>query len=216
LRNPKVREAISYALDRPALAHLVAPGYAKADDFFPVTDVSDPSFASYYKYNVAKAKSLLAAAGYPHGLTLNLTLIEARTQDQTMFGGVAQDLSRAGITLKAVNFTAPNTPTTNAGYLLTMIGAPTQSQYNAWIAPGSPGNTWGTAPTLAKLYSKGLDAGNPASDWTKMWEDEAKAAFDVSICSVSGIWYVSHSVTGVNVTASRIGAPLISEISPKG
>jgi hypothetical protein len=132
-----------------------------------------------------------------------------------MFGGVAQDLSRAGITLKAVNFTAPTTPRTNAGYLLTMIAAPTASQYASWIAPGSPANTWGNAPTLATLFSKGLHARNPYLDWTKMWADEAQAAFDVTICSVSGIWYVSHNVTGVNVTASRIGAPLISEISPK-
>ena len=133
-----------------------------------------------------------------------------------MFGGVAQELSSAGITLKPVNFTTPDAPSQNAGYLLTLISGSTQSQYEDWLAPGSAGNTWGTAPTLTKLYNQGLHAGNPTPAWTKMWEDEAKSAFYVTICSVSGIWYVGHNVTGVNVTPSRIGAPLISEISPKG
>jgi peptide/nickel transport system substrate-binding protein len=64
LKNVKVRQAISYALNRPALAHLIAPGYAKASDLFPVTDISDPGYANHFAYDPSKAKALLAAAGY--------------------------------------------------------------------------------------------------------------------------------------------------------
>ena len=196
LTKPQVRQAIGYAIDRPALAQLVAPGgYAKADD-------------------PTKAKALLAAAGYPNGLTLNVALVTARTQDQTMFEGLAQELSAAGITLNPVTFTSPSSITQNAGYLLTMIGGPLQAQYQAWLAPTAASDTWGTDPTLVSLYTKGLYAKTPTADWTKLVEYEAKQAYYVTICSVSGIWYVAHTITGVNVTAPRIGAALISEISP--
>jgi len=215
LTKPQVRQAIGYAIDRPALAQLVAPGgYAKADDFFPVTDISDPGFANYYTYDPTKRKALLAAAGYPNGLTLNVALVTARTQDQTMFEGLAQELSAAGITLNPVTFTSPSSITQNAGYLLTMIGGPLQAQYQAWLAPTAASDTWGTDPTLVSLYTKGLYAKTPTADWTKLVEYEAKQAYYVTICSVSGIWYVAHTITGVNVTAPRIGAALISEISP--
>lgn len=215
LSNSLVRQAISYALDRPALAQLVAPGgYAKATDLFPVTDVSDPAYASHFTYNPAKARSLLAQAGYSSGLTLNLALIEARTQDQTMFNGVAQELKAVGITLNPVNYTSPGSIFNNAGYLLTTIGNTSQVQYSSWLSAGNPVTTWPVDSYMVSLFNKAIRAPNPVSDWTQMLQYESEQSYFVTICSVSGIWYVSKSVQGVDVTAPRIGAVLISELSP--
>jgi len=215
LTNSLVREAISYALDRPALAQLVGPGgYAEATDLFPVTDISDPSYAGHFTYDPAKARALLAQAGYSNGLTLNLALIEARTQDQTMFNGVAQELKAVGITLNPINYTSPSSIFSNAGYLLTTIGNTTQVQYSSWLSAGNPVTTWPADSYMVSLYNKAIRATNPVPDWRQMLQYESQESYFVTICSVSGIWYVTKSVQGVDVTGPRIGAVLINELSP--
>jgi peptide/nickel transport system substrate-binding protein len=77
-RNLKVREAVEYALDRPAMAKALGFGY-----YTPLTAIVppgqwgyDPSFAGR-PYNPAKAKQLLAEAGYDAGLTIKLLSLAA-------------------------------------------------------------------------------------------------------------------------------------------
>jgi peptide/nickel transport system substrate-binding protein len=214
LANVKVRQAISYAINRPALAHLIAPGYAKATDLFPVTDISDPGYAHHFAYDPSKAKALLAAAGYSQGLTLNVALIQARTQDQTMFGGLAQQLKAVGITLNPVNFTSNASIQENAGFLETVIGNAAQIQYGAWMSPGEQVATWPTDPTFVHLYNHAVNAGNPVPGLTQMLQYESNKTYYATICSVPGIWYASKSVKGVDLTPNRIGAVLIGELSP--
>jgi peptide/nickel transport system substrate-binding protein len=72
LDNPLVRQALNYGLDRNAINQALAGGRGeptwalvpKASTLFP-SDLDN-----YYAYNPAKAKALLAQAGYPNGLTL--------------------------------------------------------------------------------------------------------------------------------------------------
>jgi peptide/nickel transport system substrate-binding protein len=70
----RVRQAINYALDRPALVKALGDGYGS-----PTTQVFSTTSGAYvaaldkrYPYDVAKAKKLLAEAGYPHGFTLRM------------------------------------------------------------------------------------------------------------------------------------------------
>jgi ABC-type transport system substrate-binding protein len=71
--NQKVREAVEYALDKPAMAKALGFGY-----YIPLTMVAPPGEWGYdpdYKgrpYDPAKTKQLLAEAGYPNGLTVKL------------------------------------------------------------------------------------------------------------------------------------------------
>jgi peptide/nickel transport system substrate-binding protein len=216
LANVKVRQAISYAIDRPALAQLIAPGgYAKATDLFPVTDISDPGYANHFAYDPSKAKALLAKAGYPNGLTLNFALIQARTQDQTMFEGLAQELKAVGITINPVNYTSGASIFQNAGYLVTVIANASQVQYGLWMSPATnPIGTWKSDPTLIHLYNHAVNSSNPTPGLTQLLQYETDQTYYATIASVSGIWYVSKSVNGVDVTAPRIGAVLIGELSP--
>jgi len=64
LGNVEVRQALNYAVDRPALAKLVGAGYGVAIDQFgvPGDDSYDPALKNAYPYDPAKAKQLLAAA----------------------------------------------------------------------------------------------------------------------------------------------------------
>jgi peptide/nickel transport system substrate-binding protein len=68
LQSVAVRQAMNYALNRPELAKSFGQ---KATDEVQTTDGLDPKYNNYYTYDPAKAKSLLASAGYPNGFTLN-------------------------------------------------------------------------------------------------------------------------------------------------
>jgi peptide/nickel transport system substrate-binding protein len=63
--NPKIVEAIGYALDRQALLQTLDGGIGEVDDEpFPPGYVGySPSVANYYTYDPAKAKALIAQAG---------------------------------------------------------------------------------------------------------------------------------------------------------
>jgi peptide/nickel transport system substrate-binding protein len=71
--NKLVRQAIYHAIDRQAIAEQVQSGYATVLNGPLQSFVFgyDPKIKSY-DYNPAKAKELLAQAGHPNGLTLDL------------------------------------------------------------------------------------------------------------------------------------------------
>jgi peptide/nickel transport system substrate-binding protein len=72
--DPRVRQAIALSLNRPQIVQALFKGYADLGNdspfapVFPSTDTSVPQRAQ----DIAKAKSLLAAAGHPNGFTTTL------------------------------------------------------------------------------------------------------------------------------------------------
>lgn len=70
----KVRQAISYAIDRAAMAKDLVQGGSKAiaAPCYPSQFGCVASAAVNYPYDPAKAKQLLAEAGYPHGFSTTL------------------------------------------------------------------------------------------------------------------------------------------------
>ena len=216
LANAKVRQAISYALNRPALCQLIgAGGYATPAQLFPTTDVPDPGF-SYYAYDPAKAKALLAAAGYGSGLKLTLAYYPAQTQEMTMFQGMAQELSAVGITLTGVDATNPQAEPHNGGALLTYLNNTMAAQYNTYLSPTATNlvQFFGYNPTMAGLYAQGLHAANPVPYWKELLEYESEQAYNINMCNLGNIWYESNRVTGADITSPRIAAVLINDLSP--
>jgi len=74
LKNVKVRQAINMAFNRPALLQAIAKGNGEVTEqifasFYPGYD---QKLDSTYPYDVAKAKALLAEAGYPNGFELSM------------------------------------------------------------------------------------------------------------------------------------------------
>jgi peptide/nickel transport system substrate-binding protein len=96
--NPKVVEAINYAIDREAIVQVQASGYGTvAYQPFPQGFVGySAQLANLYPYNPAKAKQLLAQAGYPNGVKITLTNDD--TADTSLAEQIQGQLAQVGIT----------------------------------------------------------------------------------------------------------------------
>jgi len=97
--NLLVRKAINFAFDRKAMADALVPGQGFESPFYYLP--GSPEYDNYtpYSYDPAKAKQLLAEAGYPNGLDLRLMLI-SREPDRTMAPVVQSYLNAVGIRTK--------------------------------------------------------------------------------------------------------------------
>lgn len=99
LRDFKVRQAIDLAIDREAMVDIVLEGLGKPanqmmpPDFFGSnTDIPMPA------HDVAKAKELLAEAGYPEGFEIDLYCTSDRLPgDGAICQGLGQMFSQIGI-----------------------------------------------------------------------------------------------------------------------
>ncbi|QHJ00211.1 glutathione ABC transporter substrate-binding protein GsiB [Xylophilus rhododendri] len=98
--NPKVREAIGYAVNKEALAKVAFAGYA-----FPAQGIVPQGVGYAVKmapipYDVKKAKELLAEAGYPNGFESTLWSAYNNTTSQKVIQFVQQQLAQVGIKLQ--------------------------------------------------------------------------------------------------------------------
>ena len=97
----KVREAIEYAIDKPALAKAIGFGYY--DPMKLVANQNEWGYDPDYPgrpYNPEKARQLLAEAGYPDGLTLQLLAMAQAGGRNTTAEAVKSYLEEAGFTIK--------------------------------------------------------------------------------------------------------------------
>lgn len=98
--NLKVREALSYAINRQALVKVAFAGYAT-----PATGIVPPAiqYSQSYpapEYNPAKARELLKEAGYPNGFTTTLWSSHNHSTAQKVLQFTQQQLAQIGIKVK--------------------------------------------------------------------------------------------------------------------
>jgi peptide/nickel transport system substrate-binding protein len=81
--NLKVREAAEYAIDKDALAKAFGYGFWEPAYQLPakVSMAYDPNFAGERKYDPAKAKQLLAEAGFPNGFKTKIIASASASHD---------------------------------------------------------------------------------------------------------------------------------------
>jgi peptide/nickel transport system substrate-binding protein len=102
LKNPKVREALRYLVDYHGMADTFLKGrFAVHQTFLPI-GLSGAISYDPYKLDVAKAKALLAEAGYPNGFELRLSVTNL-SPDIDMAQSVQQTMGLGGV---KVNITA--------------------------------------------------------------------------------------------------------------
>ncbi len=97
LSNKKVREAVEYAIDKEAIAKAKSYGFWSAA--YQLPGVGTPAYIKNYqgrRYNPAKAKQLLAEAGYSNGIRIKI--FPHFAVDRDVMVSVQNYLARVGIT----------------------------------------------------------------------------------------------------------------------
>ncbi|WP_442801093.1 glutathione ABC transporter substrate-binding protein GsiB [Serratia rubidaea] len=98
--NPKVRQALNYAINKEALIKVAFAGYA-APAQGPLPPTID--FASRYQpwpYDPAKARELLKEAGYPNGFSTTLWSSHNHSTAQKVLQFTQQQLAQVGVKVK--------------------------------------------------------------------------------------------------------------------
>lgn len=164
LGDVRVRQALNYAINRDQFG---AFGVPTSQSFPKGVDAFNPKWDNYYKYDVAKAKSLLAAAGYANGFTLSLAGIADPT-----FNAIAQivqsDLKAVGITVNITNEANIFAGITNpkySGFFFPYGAASVPSVVNDIFGPGKVRlNPLGQSdPKIMALLDTYLAASTPAA-----------------------------------------------------
>ena len=104
LSDVRVRQALNYAIDRNAMATTLLHGTADpAEQLLPHSHPAYTASGDIYDHDVAKAKSLLKAAGYAKGFDLTLmypTSGSGNMEPTPMNEELQADLAKVGVTVK--------------------------------------------------------------------------------------------------------------------
>jgi peptide/nickel transport system substrate-binding protein len=224
LAKLQVRQAINYAIDRAGLSAAIGgPGSVPVDEpAVPGATGYASSLGGYYAMNLAKAKQLLSAAGYPQGFTLPVLDCAALDPNSALGSAISSELAKIGI---KVNLTTVPTPAQ-------FVPAALSKQYPAVIWPlASQGsgyyysiafalapfsNAFGSAsPALQSLLAKAASASS-ASAAEQYYEQATQFlvtnAWFVPVYSSSTTYVTSKSVANVSAAGPQDNA--IDPIGP--
>jgi glutathione transport system substrate-binding protein len=138
--NPKVRQAIAYAINKEALAKVAFNGYASPAEGVVPNGVQYAVKLGPWPYDLAKAKALMAEAGYPNGFETELWSAYNHTTASKVTQFLQQQLSQIGIKAK-----------------ITLLEAGQRvQQVESWQDPK-------TAPV--RLYYVGWSSSTGEADW---------------------------------------------------
>ncbi|MET4683364.1 ABC transporter substrate-binding protein [Brevundimonas faecalis] len=109
LKDVRVRQALNYAVDKTAIASLLPKGAKPSGQPAPTGVFGhDPSIPPY-PYDPAKARRLLAEAGYPKGFDLTMeVLTDAAPGDDMMSQAVAEYWRAVGVNTRLQVMTMPD------------------------------------------------------------------------------------------------------------
>jgi peptide/nickel transport system substrate-binding protein len=104
-KSQLVREALNYAIDRNAIVKLAYQGHATpGSSFMPYKMEFWNSSLQPYPYDPAKAKQLLAQAGYPHGFNTFLITVSGDVAGQAEAVVVKSELAAVGINVSIQSY----------------------------------------------------------------------------------------------------------------
>jgi len=207
LGNLHVRQALEYAVNRPAIAKALFGQFGQASDQVAIPSQPtawDAAVNNYYPYDPAKAKALLTAAGYPHGFTLNVEDQEADAELTQAVIGYWQAIGvKANVTTDSTtpgwinNALSRKFPVIGYGY----GGLPMYLEAVNWFEPvANIYNPFASSDPAILNALKHAEAAPPS---------QQDAAFQrVQALGVQDAWYVGVTLFDVGLLhASGVSAP---------
>jgi peptide/nickel transport system substrate-binding protein len=104
-KNPmsdvRVRQALNYATDKAAMIQVLSYGFGTpSQSFMPMSTPLAYGKGQPYPYDVAKAKALLAEAGYPGGFEVTCMALAGNVDDVAQLSALQQMWGQVGVKLK--------------------------------------------------------------------------------------------------------------------
>jgi peptide/nickel transport system substrate-binding protein len=216
LGDVRVREALNYATDRATIAKALfaGTGTATSQPAPPGGYGYDPALSTAYPYDVGKAKQLLAAAGYAHGLDLKIVTGDYGGEN-LMAQALAQQWQQAGVTVQVTDDANSNEFYAAAfggkfPAFMTVFGQiPTWVEGPSLFLPPASYNPFHTASApLAALYrQEARSSGAQQASLDQQIEAYlVNQAWFVPIVTIGLPYYATSAVTGTTTSAK---APLL-------
>jgi peptide/nickel transport system substrate-binding protein len=216
LANVQVRQALNYATDRTTLVNALFAGVGTPTEQVTVPDGYGylASLNSTYPYDPAKAKQLLAAAGYPHGFTMSMVTADY-DQENLLAQALAQEWAQVGVKVNIIDDANPSAyeqafvSGTVPSFIATYGQQPISIEGPGLFLPTAAFNPYHTASAaLQSLYDQDISASGTAATALdqKVESYLVDNAWFVPVAATGIAWYATSSVTGTEVTT---GAPLV-------
>ncbi|MFG3025287.1 ABC transporter substrate-binding protein [Streptomyces sp. NPDC048254] len=168
LKDVRVRQAMNYALDRAAILKNVSGGQGQVNHSTPFLTsgpYTDSQVKTLYDYDPARAKELLAAAGYAKGFTVKAL---ANAQFSTMAQAIAGYLRKVGVTLQLSEHSTDVIQETNSGkwpvvwQLTTVSGQPFSDVSNLMTESALANTEKNSDPKIDRLLRLAAEASGTA------------------------------------------------------
>ncbi|MEU0314115.1 ABC transporter substrate-binding protein [Nocardioides sp. NPDC006273] len=205
LGDVRVRQALNYAIDRKAIAKAMVGKYGRPTSQYQ-TEYTDPAQDDRYPYDPAKAKELLAQAGYPDGFSMNVVdpgSMIGNWGDPTM-QAVAKDWDEIGVHVKVTQATTDFIPQALSKKFSAMQWtpdtSPTSIAYSLLYAPDASLNPFGAvAPEIDELFAQGQsESGDQGAEtFRKLNSMVTEQALNVPVYEYDIPWGMSEHITGV-------------------
>ncbi|PPE61552.1 glutathione ABC transporter substrate-binding protein GsiB [Pectobacterium brasiliense] len=144
--NPKVREALNYAINKEALIKVAFSGYATPAEG-PLPSSIDYSVKYHpWPYDPAKARELLKEAGYPDGFTTTLWSSHNHSTAQKVLQFTQQQLAQVGVKVQVTAMDAGQRAAEVEGKSVKETGV--RLFYTGWSASTGEAD-WALSPLFA-------------------------------------------------------------------